>query len=231
LLSHKEVYESHAAEYEELVTREDHQGNILRSIETILPSDGLDILDLGAGTGRLAGLLAAKARRILAFDLSAHMLGIAREKLRRLRPDGNWLTARADHRFLPLPDNSADLIVSGWSVSYVATWHPETWRVESESWLREARRVLRPTGTIILLESLGTGNETPIRLPHLKEFYAWLDAVGFAGTWIRTDYLFESNARADELVGFFFGDEMRSYIKRASAITLPECTGVWSKRL
>lgn len=225
------MYESHAAEYEALVSREDYQGNILKSIQGILAVNELDILDLGAGTGRLAGLLAPLARSVWAFDISPHMLRPARDKLRAVAASGAWLVAAADHRSLPLPARTADLVISGWSVSYVATWYPESWRAESEAWLQEARRVLRPGGSIILLESLGTGNKTPQRLPHLEAFYDWLEEVGFSNTWIRTDYCFDSPGQADELVGFFFGDEMRRRIARASMITLPECTGVWWKRV
>lgn len=229
--THKEIYESHAAEYEALVSREDFQGNILQAIQEIAAPQGLDILDLGAGTGRLAALLAPFARRVLAFDLSAHMLRTAREKLRTLSPQAGWLVAAADHRYLPLTGAVADLVVSGWSVSYVATWYPDTWRAEAEAWLSEAQRVMRPAGTIILFESLGTGNETPVRLPHLETFYDWLAERGFQDRWIRTDYRFDNLAQAEALAGYFFGDEMNSHIQRGNEITLPECTGVWWKRI
>lgn len=222
----KEVYENHVVEYEALVSREDYQGNILKAIQEIVSLDGLDALDLGAGTGRLACLLAPHVRTMLAFDLSPHMLGIARDKLRRIKPD-NWLAAASDHRFLPLTAHRADLIVSGWSVSYVAVWSPLRWREEADAWLAEARRVLRPGGAIILFESLGTGNVSPQRLPHLENFYGWLDEKGFQNKWIRTDYKFESPEAASDAAGFFFGDEMKQKITREQMTILPECTGVW----
>jgi ubiquinone/menaquinone biosynthesis C-methylase UbiE len=229
--THKEIYESHAAEYEALISREDHTGNILKSIQNIVPIDGLDVLDLGAGTGRLAALLAPGARSVLAFDLSRHMLDKARDKLLALGTGARRLAVAADHRHLPLPSGAADLIVSGWSVSYVANWYPDTWRRELEAWLGEAHRVLRQGAHIILLESLGTGNESPVRLPHLAYFYDWLERAGFAMTWIRTDYRFETPVLANELASFFFGEEMKPRIKRGPMITLPECTGVWWKQV
>jgi ubiquinone/menaquinone biosynthesis C-methylase UbiE len=229
LPTHKEVYAAHAGEYEALVSREDYQGNILESLCEITSLTGLDVLDLGAGTGRLAGLLAPHVRSMLAFDLSAHMLQIARDRL-RLSGLGLWMAAAADHRRLPLRSKSADLMVSGWSVSYVAIWHPEDWRRESEAWLAEARRLLRPNGQVVLFESLGTGNEVPQRLSQLERFYDWLDEKGFANKWIRTDYRFETPQIADQLTAFFFGDEMKPRIKYGAATTLPECTGVWWRR-
>jgi ubiquinone/menaquinone biosynthesis C-methylase UbiE len=229
--THKDVYAQHAAQYEALVSREDHEGNILRAIEAIVSPSGLDILDLGAGTGRLASLLARSAHSVLAFDLSPHMLAVARSKLRAAGGDLRCLTAAADHRRLPLARAAADLLVSGWSVSYVAHWHPATWEAELESWLAESQRVLRSGGHIVLFESLGTGNESPQQLPHLLNFYAWLNGAGFQATWIRTDYLFETPELAGELVAFFFGDEMKERIRPGSAITLPECTGVWWRQV
>jgi ubiquinone/menaquinone biosynthesis C-methylase UbiE len=222
----KEVYANHAVEYEALVSREDYQGNILKSIRQIVSVEGLDVLDLGAGTGRLTYLLAPYVKSIMSFDLSLHMLGIARDKLSRFRRD-HWLAAASDHRYLPLKTHSADLIVSGWSVSYVAVWNPLRWREEANAWFVEARRVLRPNGFIILFESLGTGNESPQRLPHLENFYLWLDEVGFKNKWIRTDYQFESPQTASKIAGFFFGDEMKRRILNEQLTILPECTGVW----
>jgi len=228
--SEKEVYANHAVEYEALVSREDYQGNILKAIWEIIPLDGLDVLDLGSGTGRLACMLAPHVRTMLAFDLSPHMLGIARDKMRRFMRD-NWLAAASDHRLLPLTARAADLIVSGWSVSYVTVWHPENWRVQADAWLAEARRVLRPGGHIILFESLGTGNESPQRLPHLENFYGWLDDNGFQNKWIRTDYQFESPEIASEVAGLFFGGEMKARILCEKLTILPECTGVWWLRV
>jgi ubiquinone/menaquinone biosynthesis C-methylase UbiE len=229
--THKEVYEQHAAKYEALVAREDYVGNILRALEAIVSPAGLDILDLGAGTGRLAALLSPSAHSMSAFDLSRHMLTVARDKLRAAGSGLRCVAAVADHRRLPLAPAAADLIVAGWSVSYVATWHPATGKAELESWLAESQRVLRRGGHIVLFESLGTGNELPVRLPHLLEFYDWLDDAGFENTWIRTDYRFETPELADDLAGFFFGDEILEKIKRGSQTTLPECTGVWWRRL
>lgn len=222
----EEIYQYHAVEYEALISREDYQGNILKAIREIVSLDGLDVLDLGAGTGRLACLLAPYVRTILALDLSPHMLAMARDKLRRIKSDC-WLAAASDHRFLPLTARAADLIVSGWSVSYVAVWSPLRWREEADAWLAEARRVLRPGAYIILFESLGTGNESPQRLAHLENFYGWLDEVGFKNKWIRTDYKFESPETAGEVAGFFFGGEMKEKILRERTTILPEYTGVW----
>jgi ubiquinone/menaquinone biosynthesis C-methylase UbiE len=222
----RRIYQSNGDRYEALISREDHQGNIIKALEEIVNPDGLDILDLGAGTGRLAVMLAPRAESMQAFDVSEEMLRVCRQ---RLETSGltNWKVEIADHRHLQIPDHSADLVVSGWSVSYLAVWNPDSWRAEVESWLGEMKRVLRRGSFIVLFESLGTGNESPIWLEHLREFYTWLDEAGFQKKWIRTDYKFESLEEAEELSRFFFGDALGDKVKANGWVILPECTGVW----
>jgi ubiquinone/menaquinone biosynthesis C-methylase UbiE len=226
----RKIYQSEGERYEALVSREDYQSNIPRAIDEIINVDGLDIIDLGAGTGRLTLILAPRAKSIHAFDVSAEMLRVCRE---RLIASGlsNWQVDVADHRHLPIQDHSFDLIVSGWSVSYLAVWNPDQANQELNKWLIEMRRVLRKDGMIILFESLGTGNESPIRLEHVKSTYRWLDANGFQNKWIRTDYQFESLDEAVDLAGFFFGAEMADRVRERRLVILPECTGVWWKKI
>jgi ubiquinone/menaquinone biosynthesis C-methylase UbiE len=223
---HRQIYQTDGDRYEALIAREDHQGNILRAIDEILLVDGLDVFDLGAGTGRLTLWLAPRARSIRAFDASAEMLRVCRERLIATGLS-NWQVQVADHRQLPVDDRSADLVVSGWSISYLAVWNPENGLAELDRWLAEMKRVLRQNGTIILFESLGTGNEEPVRLEHVEPVYKLLMAHGFESKWIRTDYRFESLEEAIELAGFFFGEELAEQVRSKRSVILPECTGVW----
>lgn len=226
----RKIYQTDGDRYEALISREDYQGNIIRALEEIVLPDGLDIVDTGAGTGRLTLMLAERAKSIRAFDISEEMLRVCRQRL-EAAGSSNWQVEVADHRTLPLDEKSADVVVSGWSVSYLAVWNPETWKRELEKWLTEMRRVIRPNGYIVLFESLGTGNESPIELEHLKNYYPWLDEVGFQNKWIRTDYKFESVNEAEELSRFFFGDELGDKVKNNDWTILPECTGVWWLRM
>ncbi len=224
---HPEIYRTQAEQYEALVSREDYQGNILRAIQSILPLGGIDVVELGAGTGRLTCLLAPLVQSIQAFDISPHMLEVAAAKLRASGRQ-NWQTRVSDHRQIPLPDGVADLVISGWSVCYIVVDHPETWRAELAIVMREIRRLLRPGGTILLIETLGTGFEIPHPPQHLLEYYEYLQEAGFQQAWIRTDYRFESLEKAQELARFFFGEEMLAKIVVSDGvITLPECTGLW----
>jgi ubiquinone/menaquinone biosynthesis C-methylase UbiE len=222
----EEIYKTEGDKYEALIAREDYQRNILKALTEITDLQNRLVLDLGAGTGRLTCLLAPHVHSIHAFDISEEMLRVCREKLSKTNLT-NWKIDVADHRQLPIDDNSANLVVSGWSVSYLAVWNKETWRDELEKWLTEMKRILTPNSYIVLFESLGTGNESPIKLEHLKDFYIWLDEVGFQNKIIRTDYKFESIQEAEELSRFFFGDELGDKVLKNNWIILPECTGVW----
>lgn len=228
---HPEIYRSQAEQYEALVSREDYQGNILRAIQHILPLEGIDVVELGAGTGRLTCLLAPLVQSIQAFDISPHMLDVASAKLGASGLH-NWKTAVSDHRKLPLQNGVADLVISGWSVCYIVVDNPETWRAELSKVMWELRRLLRPGGTILLIETLGTGFVTPHPPQHLLEYYDYLQVAGFQHTWIRTDYQFESIEKARELARFFFGEEMLAKIVESQGvITLPESTGLWWLKL
>jgi ubiquinone/menaquinone biosynthesis C-methylase UbiE len=226
----RNIYQTEGDRYEALISREDYQGQILHAIQEIVSLDGLDVFDLGAGTGRLTLLLAPLVRSIRAFDASAEMLRVCQK---RLIASGlsNWQVDVADHRRLPVSATSADLVVSGWSVSYLAVWNPGNGPAELDKWLSEMKRVVRREGTIILFESLGTGNEEPIRLEHMEPTYQWLEDNGFDNTWIRTDYRFESVEEAIELSGFFFGEELAEQVRASGSVLLPECTGVWWRQL
>lgn len=229
MVDHQRIYLEEAEQYQRLVAREDYQGNLIPAIRKITPLDGVDLVDLGSGTGRLISLCEPTARRLFAFDLSDHMLQVAASLLQEQIGD-RWLAAAADHRAIPLPRNSADLILSGWSFSYLATWNEDQWESALQAGLREVKRVLKEKGSAIFIETLGTGVEEPYQLDKLKPYFNFLEQRGFEQTWVRTDYQFRNQEEAAELVSFFFGEEMLVHLSQGPQPILPECTGIWSCR-
>ncbi len=226
----QQIYAQYADAYEALVAREDAQGNILKALQSICPLTGLHVVEFGAGTGRLTLLLAPLVSRVAAFDASAHMLEVTRAKV-AAQGLSNVHIEVADNRSLPVPSASADLAIEGWSFGHAVGWYPESWKQEISSMIAEMDRVLRPGGTAILMETLGTGREDP-QPPNagLAECYAWLEGEqGFTRQSIRTDYRFESLEEAEKLTRFFFGDELANEVLRRSWIILPECTGIWHR--
>ena len=222
------IYGTRAREYDELVSREDMDGNLPRALRETVDFRGKTVIELGAGTGRVTRILARLAGRVLAFDRSPHMLEQARANLAdEIR--GNVRLAEADNRAIPLPDSSAEILVEGWSFGHSVSKEDEDWRKAGEEVLAEARRVVTPGGALILIETLGTGCRTPHAPgPRLPLFFSWLqDECGFAMKWIRTDYLFESLKKAQELVEFFFGQMVEHEVLATGEVVVPECTGIW----
>jgi ubiquinone/menaquinone biosynthesis C-methylase UbiE len=221
------IYDEQAGKYERLVAHEDYQQNLLPALQRIRSLEGLEVVELGAGTGRMTCLLAPLVKSIQAYDISDHMLEVAAGKLAASRLQ-NWRTGIADHRELPVDDESADLAIAGWTICYTAIDYEETWKQELERALDEMKRVLRPGGTIIILETLGTGHSTPTPPDDMKTYLAFLEVeAGFSSAWIRTDYLFASLDEAREVTSFFFGESMVENAVGTDPVILPECTGIW----
>ena len=74
---YQEIYAQHADQYDQLVSREDYQHNILPALQEIRSLAGLSVVELGAGTGRLSCMLAPLARSLHLLDASQHMLDVA----------------------------------------------------------------------------------------------------------------------------------------------------------
>jgi hypothetical protein len=82
---------------------------------------------------------------------------------------------------------------------------------------------------LILIESLGTGFESPHRPEVLRNYLDYLDKDGFASKWIRTDYLFKDLTEARALTSFFFVEDPMPMWEGENGVIVPECTGLWWK--
>lgn len=229
MASHEEIYSSEANAYDAMIGK---QPNLLEIVNEIRPFRDLDVLDLGAGSGRLSTFIAPQAGSLICTDLSRSMLDVLDLKLNRLNQLKNWTTIEADHRNLPIADSSIDLVVSGWSICYLASTNNSDWENNLKFIFSELDRILKPNGTIIIFETMGTGTETPNPPDFLTSYYSLLEnKYGFKHKWIRTDYHFESMAEAIRNTEFFFGEDVVTKIKENKWTTVPECAGVWWKHL
>ena len=227
----QDIYRNHAEQFDRLVLREDRQGKLFAALNEIRPLHGLKVVEFGAGTGRVTRQLSVVVGSVHAFDIEASMLSRA---YGALRASGltNWRLAQADNSRMPVASGCADLVIEGWSFAHVIGWHPTDWPARTDAMLAEMKRILKPGGTAILIETMGTGRRQPLApSASLRKLYDyWQEKHGFAYRWIRTDYQFASPEEADELLRFFFGDEIADDCLKGENVIVPECTGIWWRR-
>ncbi|MFM2032724.1 MAG: hypothetical protein RLZZ297_1489 [Chloroflexota bacterium] len=219
--------QSHAAAYHTLVMREDYQGNLATHIAGLADLPAARVLDMGCGTGRVAGLL-GPCRSLTASDRAGAMLHVARQHL----PTTGRLV-QADNTALPFAAGSFDVVTAGWSFGHATEWLPGSWQANVRRAITEMRRVLAPGGVAIIAETLGSGVATPAPpTPVLAECYALFEQeFGMTRTAVATDYRFASADEATQLTSFFFGVAMGSETQADGTVIVPEWTGVWHSRV
>jgi len=111
-----------------------------RFLEALLPSvTGLDVVDLGCGTGRwLARLATRNPASLVGVDFSAEMLEQAEHKL-----GGAAKLLLGDCRNVPLSSTCADLIVCSFLGSYIGSLGDLA---------EQVRRMLRPGGSVFFTD-------------------------------------------------------------------------------
>jgi len=136
-----------------------------RLLHSVLERPDALVLDLCCGTGDLAFALARAGKaRIIGADFAHTMLVRAREKSTVLASPPNQSAAspmpifEADALRLPFADAAFDLVTSAFGFRNLANY---------EAGLREIQRVLKPGGTIAILEF----TEPPEGL--MGDFYRW----------------------------------------------------------
>lgn len=129
------AYQQHSCGYDE------HAGGGLFAADEPVVAEYLHgrkpgvALDAACGTGRFAEFLARRGHYVIGVDSSPDMLAYARRRV----PDGEFHVAELNR--LPLPDNSADVVVCALALVHVPRLQPV---------LTEFARVLRPGGDLVI---------------------------------------------------------------------------------
>ncbi len=141
------------------------------------------VLDLGCGGGHVAYRAAAHAAQVVACDITEQMLQVVAAEA-AARGLANISTQRAPAERLAFADASFDMVLCRYSAHHWSDLH---------AGLREARRVLSPTGSAVFVDSISPA--APLLDTHLQTLellrdpshvrnYStaeWIEALGQAG--------------------------------------------------
>jgi len=130
--------------YDQWAPSYDHDGNPLPALEEALVAEllgdvhGLEILDLGCGTGRHSIRMAGAGARVTALDFSSGMLAQARGKADKsdVRFQSHDLSQR-----LPFPAENFDRVLCALVVDHIE---------DLDKLFSEMHRVCRPTGNVVV---------------------------------------------------------------------------------
>ena len=122
------------------------QGADLEALAAIVEEQGGGrVLDLGCGAGHVGFSVAPHAREVVAYDLSPEMLAVVARTAGE-RGLGNVSTRQGVAEKLPFEDESFDMVLTRFSAHH---WD------DLDAGLRAAARVLKPGGTLGVVDTLG----------------------------------------------------------------------------
>jgi ubiquinone/menaquinone biosynthesis C-methylase UbiE len=157
-------FQAHANEWDTIRALHVAEASVEAAILAGLEGEALNLLiDLGTGTGRMLELLAPRYRRGLGIDRSPAMLAYARAKLERAQLQ-HAQVRQGDIYDLPLADAVADAVVMHQVMHFLG---------DPAQALREAARVLRPGGRLLIVDF------APHELEYLRDQFAH-ERLGFS---------------------------------------------------
>ncbi len=220
-----------ARHYDEWKAHEDWAGNLVRTLSGIFSLHDACVADLGTGTGQIAFKLAPFVRRVYGYDNAEGMIRYASEKARRLGLNTvEFKVASFDS--IPLPDDSVDLAIFGWSLTSLlrVEWEHD-WLKALRQVLHEAERLVGSAGTIAVVETVNVRNELPwgvVFHPIRRTMVEVLENdLGFQKVLFSNDWDYRSQKALRKAARFWLDAETFRSMRAARTTIFPECAGIW----
>jgi ubiquinone/menaquinone biosynthesis C-methylase UbiE len=131
------------------------------------PEEGLNVLDIGCGTGSQLALYQAGGSQVFGIDLALPMLIVAKHKLNHMAGLVN-----GDVLAIPYPDHTFDLVIGS---LFIHQFDP----VLRAAVLKEAMRVLTPSGQILLIDFHSPEKRSLTGYP----MYLFISVIEFFAGW------------------------------------------------
>jgi demethylmenaquinone methyltransferase / 2-methoxy-6-polyprenyl-1,4-benzoquinol methylase len=115
-----------------------------RAVRALSLSGSERVLDMCTGTADFAiEAISGRAASVIGIDFAGEMLRVAEKKVKRAGMADRIRLVRGDATSVPLPDSSVDAVTVGFGIRNV---------VDRDRAIREFSRVLKPGGTLAILE-------------------------------------------------------------------------------
>lgn len=200
---------------------QDRTGVIWSTLREHRDWTGLDVVDVGCGDGFHLPVFAADARTVTGLEPHPPLVRRARERLARsANPRATAVeVVRAGAHAMPLPSGSADVVHARTAYFFGPGCEPG---------LAEAERVLRPGGSLVIVDLDATaapyGDWMRADLPHYDPdaVEAFFDRRGFRSVSVDTTWRFDTRADLEAVLRIEFSPSVAGRaVRETSGCTLP----------
>lgn len=205
LKEHSVNYQTKLKPYEEFKEAEDYKKSILSYLKGKVKNK--IVFDLGCGEGTDTKILAPLSKYYYGLDKSLEQIQRAKSKCKGVK---NISFINSSGEKIPLGDNSVDVVICLWVISAI------NGRKRKSVILKEAERILKPKGKIILVENDWQGEFEAIREhpTRTKNYNEWLIKKGFiVSKKIKTYFKFKSLEIAKKVFGQIWGKRVSNKLK------------------
>ena len=217
-----EFWGAHRADlYDIMCESVDPEGRILARVRSLCPWDDRLVMDIGCGRGDHALVMARDAGVVVAADADERMVNRTRARALGVHP--SLCVLHADVTDLPLASESLDVVYAFWAYFFG----------EGEKGLRECERVLRPGGSLCVVQNRG-GDELS-QLWSDPEFAClqwgrWFEERGFASFGVNSYWRFPSMDEAVLLVRYLWGERGLQVLLRSQTLQFGFSASIYCKR-